>query len=45
MDVNTLRILATVASFLCFVGIMAWAWSGRRKADFAQAANLPFEQD
>ena len=44
-DVNTLRSLATVASFVAFVGIVWWAWSRRRSADFSEAANLPFEQD
>jgi cytochrome c oxidase cbb3-type subunit 4 len=28
-----------------FMGIVFWAWSKRRSADFEQAANLPFEQD
>ena len=45
MDVNTLRIAATLASFAAFIAIFWWAWSGRRAADFEQAAQLPFEQD
>jgi cytochrome c oxidase cbb3-type subunit 4 len=45
MDVNTLRSVVTVAGFLCFVGIVLWAWSGRNAAEFDQAARLPFEQD
>jgi cytochrome c oxidase cbb3-type subunit IV len=45
MDINTLRIIATVASFIVFIGIVVWAWSRRRDEDFKQAANLPFEQD
>jgi cytochrome c oxidase cbb3-type subunit 4 len=45
MDINTLRIIATVASFVVFIGIVVWAWSRRREADFNEAANLPFEQD
>ena len=45
MDINTLRSVTTVVSFLVFVGIMAWAWSKRRSADFEEAANLPFVQD
>ncbi len=45
MDVNTLRTVATVVSFLAFLGILAWAWSARRSAEFAEAAHLPFEQD
>jgi cytochrome c oxidase cbb3-type subunit IV len=45
MDVNTLRSITTVVSLLVFVGIVWWAWSRRRRRDFEQAANLPFEQD
>ena len=45
MDVNTLRIAATLVSFVTFVGIMAWAWSRSNKAGFDEAARLPFEQD
>jgi cytochrome c oxidase cbb3-type subunit IV len=45
MDINTLRILATVGSFAMFVGIVVWAWKRRGTDDFRKAANLPFEQD
>ncbi|HEY8084006.1 MAG TPA: cbb3-type cytochrome c oxidase subunit 3 [Methylophilaceae bacterium] len=45
MDINTLRILATVLSFVVFVGIMMWTFSRRNEKDFREAANLPFEQD
>lgn len=45
MDVNTLRSLTTVLSFVVFLGIMVWACSSRRKGDFEEAAKLPFEQD
>jgi cytochrome c oxidase cbb3-type subunit 4 len=45
MDVNTLRSITTVLAFVVFVGIVIWAWSKQRSADFEQAANLPFEQD
>lgn len=45
MDVNTLRIAVTLVSFAIFIGILRWAWSRRRTNDFAEAANLPFEQD
>lgn len=44
-DINTLRSLATVVSFVVFIGIVLWAWSKRRAADFSDAAKLPFEQD
>lgn len=45
MDINTLRIIATVVSFIAFIGIVVWAWSRKRETDFKDAANLPFEQD
>ena len=44
-DVNTMRSLVTVVSFLTFVGIIVWAYSRKNSADFDKAANLPFEQD
>lgn len=45
IDINTLRSLATVLSFISFIGIIAWAFSRRNAADFEQAAQLPFDQD
>lgn len=42
MDINELRSLLTVAGLLCFLAIAAWAYSGKRRQDFAEAANLPF---
>ena len=44
-DVNTLRAMATVLSFITFIGIVVWAYSNRNAADFDEAAQLPFEQD
>jgi len=41
----TFHIFWTIALFLVFLGIFAWAWSGRRKKDFAEAANLPLDDD
>jgi cytochrome c oxidase cbb3-type subunit 4 len=45
MEVNTLRILFTVISFVAFVAILIWAWRNRNSAQFKDAQNLPFEQD
>jgi cytochrome c oxidase cbb3-type subunit 4 len=45
LDVNDLRILATVASLLLFVGICGWAWARRNRDRFDAAAQLPFESD
>ncbi|HEX6137294.1 MAG TPA: CcoQ/FixQ family Cbb3-type cytochrome c oxidase assembly chaperone [Casimicrobiaceae bacterium] len=39
---STLSSVFTVLSFLLFVGIVLWAWSSRRHAAFAEAANAPF---
>ena len=45
MDVTTLRIVATLASFATFLGIAGWAcWRGNR-ARFDEAAHIPFQQD
>lgn len=43
MDVNLLRVGVTLLSLGCFVGIVAWAWSGARRARFEEAARLPFD--
>ncbi len=45
MDITLMRIAATVASFVIFIGITIWALSGRNRQRFEEAANLPFEQD
>ncbi|MBN9408989.1 MAG: cbb3-type cytochrome c oxidase subunit 3 [Burkholderiales bacterium] len=45
MDITTLRIVATVAAFATFIGIVAWACARRNAARFEEAARLPFEQD
>jgi cytochrome c oxidase cbb3-type subunit 4 len=39
---TTLSSIFTVLSFLLFLGIVAWAWSSRRRAEFAAAENAPF---
>ena len=45
IDVNTLRIAVTMLSLGAFIGIVFWAWSGRRKSDFEAAARLPLDDD
>lgn len=40
-----LRGLGTVSAFVAFCAICVWAWSSHRKADFEQAAKLPFADD
>ena len=43
-NINTLRAIATLLSFVVFIGIVWWAWSKRRSTDFSEAAFLPFQQ-
>ena len=39
------RSVVTVLSFISFIGIVLWAYSARRGADFEAAANLPFADE
>lgn len=45
MDINDFRSIYTVLAFLIFIGIVLWAYSGRAKRGFEEAANLPFTED
>jgi cytochrome c oxidase cbb3-type subunit 4 len=45
MDINLLREIATVVSFVTFLGICAWAWSRSNRAAFEEAGRIPFQQD
>ena len=47
MDMGTFRGITTLLILIAFLGIVAWAFSKRRRKDFEEAANLPFadEQD
>lgn len=45
LDVNLLRIAVTVIGFISFMGILIWAYSLRKKADFQKAAMLPFNEE
>ncbi|MBS0592527.1 MAG: cbb3-type cytochrome c oxidase subunit 3 [Proteobacteria bacterium] len=42
MDLNDLRIAVMIVSFALFLGILAWAWSARRRKSFDEAARYPF---
>jgi cytochrome c oxidase cbb3-type subunit IV len=42
MDINDLRVVMTVLAFIVFIGIVAWAYSRKRKRAFEEAARLPF---
>lgn len=45
MDINTLRGLSTLFLLLAFLGLVFWAYSGKRKKEFDEAALLPFADD
>ena len=45
MDLDALRSIVTVLAFGAFVGVVAWAYSGRRGRDFEHAASLPLLDD
>jgi len=45
MDIDTLRGLATLALLIAFTGVVLWAYSGKRKRAFDEAARLPFADD
>jgi cytochrome c oxidase cbb3-type subunit 4 len=37
--------LMTVVMLIVFIGIVAWAYSGKRRAAFEDAARVPLEED
>ena len=45
MDLNDIRSAVTLVGLLVFLGLVAWAWSARRRAAFDEAAQLPFAGD
>ena len=44
MSSGTVRGLMTLLLMLAFLGIVAWAYSKRRKAVFDEMAQLPFHE-
>ena len=45
MDVDILRSVMTVLSFVTFLAIVVWAWSEPARDRFHGAARLPFDED
>jgi cbb3-type cytochrome oxidase subunit 3 len=45
MDINTLRGLSTLLLLVAFVGLIVWVYSGRRKKQYEDAAQLPFADE
>ena len=45
MDLTLFKSIWTVVVMVVFIGIVLWAWSGKRKQGFDEAANIPFNED
>ncbi|WPC06968.1 cbb3-type cytochrome c oxidase subunit 3 [Pseudomonas benzenivorans] len=45
IDIGTLRGLGTAVVFIAFSAVLLWAYSGKRHAAFAEAAQLPFADE
>ena len=45
MDQGIAGSIFTVVVFVCFIGVVWWAFSGRNKKRFDEAANLPFADE
>ena len=43
MDLTTIRTTIELVAFVAFCGILAWAFSSRRREDFDRASRLPFD--
>jgi cytochrome c oxidase cbb3-type subunit 4 len=41
----TIHSIWTVLALVIFIGIVLWAYSGKRKARFDEAARLPLDDD
>jgi cytochrome c oxidase cbb3-type subunit 4 len=44
VDLNDIRSLVTLASFLVFIGIVWWAYSSRRRGAFDRAARSVLDE-
>lgn len=45
MTFTLLQSLWSIVVLVTFIGIVLWAYSGKRKAAFDEAARLPFDDD
>jgi cytochrome c oxidase cbb3-type subunit 4 len=45
VDFVTLSSIMTVVAFATFIGIVLWAYSGKARRSFDEAARLPFAED
>ena len=45
MDFSLMQSIWTLVVLVLFIGIVIWAWSSKRKKEFDEAANIPFDED
>ncbi|MEE8339937.1 MAG: cbb3-type cytochrome c oxidase subunit 3 [Xanthomonadales bacterium] len=45
MDINTIRAVLTIILIIAFLGLVAWAWSSKRKETFDKLSQMPLEED
>ena len=45
MNMSLIHSIWTIVVLVLFVGIVVWAWSGKQKHRFDEAARLPFDDD
>lgn len=45
MDIGLLRAIITALLFIAFCGVVAWAYSSKRKTAFDRAAQLPLKEN
>ncbi len=45
MDINDMRSVLTLLAFVSFLGIVVWAYHGKNRKKFDDAAQLPFADD
>ena len=45
MSITLIQSLWTILVMVTFLGIVAWAFSSKRKSAFDEAARLPFEDE
>jgi len=43
--ITQIQVVWTVVVMIVFLAIVFWAWSGRRKESFDEAANIPLEEE
>ena len=45
MSFTLIQSIWTIVIMVTFLGIVVWAYSSKRKADFDEAARLPFDDE